>query len=405
LFCTTLTEVGWFQAAGSTRQLWIYLLSGVAELDAKGEAMMLRTRVVVIISLLLSSCSLDPYQWRGTDQILGIGPTNASVLKSLRCEIITFLVENRLRFALWQSYHTRLQATIHADPNQYYKYVDYLKQYPYIDIDATQYASLQGDFKNIDTFTASLGIDWKYFGTPVWNTADYHIGPSYTDTKTSESLEPYAIPQDADLGPNKTFDLPGDPPVPKAVQFTSLYNRQPVEDQDFFCYSSFAASKATTLEDAMYDVQNLLLRSPGYEQYENDFPRIYVDGGTLAKYLQDKATSMSQNYLTFHETFESAIPGQFEQLFTLDVKPSFGASDTIVRKVQDPINPSFSAATEHSGLFSIYLNTKYSLPALQAKAGNTCIGKVDKNTGVCTVVQPRPDILQEGVKRPKKSAS
>ena len=105
-----------------------------------------------------------------------------------------------------------------------------LKTYPYVDIDSKQYASLQGDFKNIDNVTASLGIDLKYILRPITNSRDYHIGPSYTQTRTFESIQPIALPQNADLGSSRSWIAPTDKSTPAAASFTTLYNAHPKED-------------------------------------------------------------------------------------------------------------------------------------------------------------------------------
>jgi hypothetical protein len=135
--------------------------------------------LAIAASISLGACSFSPYKLGGTDQILGIGPRNPSVLKSLRCEIVTFIVENRLRALYWKYAIPKLEKEIQNQNPIYYDDIAKLKQFPYVDIDGTQYASLQADLKNIDTFTASLGVDWKYIGTPTSHFKDYHVGPSY----------------------------------------------------------------------------------------------------------------------------------------------------------------------------------------------------------------------------------
>ena len=57
----------------------------------------------------ISGCATSPYQLGDTDQIAAMGPRNPSVIRSLRCEITTFLVENKLRSQLWFSQQTALK--------------------------------------------------------------------------------------------------------------------------------------------------------------------------------------------------------------------------------------------------------------------------------------------------------
>jgi hypothetical protein len=312
--------------------------------------------------------------------MLGLGPRTPTVIRSLRCEIVTFFVENKLRSQLWARATARLKMERTSKRESYYEDINTLRQFPFIDIDSKQYASLQADTKNIDSYTASLGVDWKYVGTPMTNFTSYHIGPAYSQTRTFEGIQPIAVPQDADLGSSKSFIEPGDPPTPKAASYTTLYNQHPREDEAFYCYKSFVGSTASSLKDAINDVQQLLVHAPAYEQFVN-FQRIYVDGITLANWLQNRAADMSENYRTFQDSPENVLPGQFEYAFTLDVKPSLDLKYTFAQNAITPLIPELSGNLEHSGTFTLYLNTPYALASLQAKNGNSCIGEVVM--GVC----------------------
>jgi hypothetical protein len=349
--------------------------------ERTGEGQM-RSRILLFTLLLLQGCAISPDYLGGTDQILGLGPSNASVIKSLRCEIITFLVENKLRAQLWHDALPKLKAERKTNLQQYQSDTDYLRQtYPFIDIDSNQYASLQGDFKNIDLYTATLGVDWKYVLSPVISN-DYHLGPSFTQTRTFESIQPIAVPQNGDLGASSSILDPGDPLPPKAVVYTTLYNRHPVEDEHFYCYASFYNSPSTSLENAIDDVHRLLIDDPAAEQKNLiHFKRIHVDGITLAKWLQDQTASMSAEYRTFQNTGEAALPGQLEYAFTLDIKPSLDLKFTRTTAVLTPLAPELSGSLEHSTQFTLYINTEYSTASLSAKTGSSCNGKV-KN-GVC----------------------
>jgi hypothetical protein len=340
---------------------------------------MKRFAIIGLMLVGLGGCALDPFTLEGTDQIAGIGPSAESVVKSLRCEIVTFIVENKLRAQEWTDTIPGLKKLPENSEEFQQAALMLATTFPYLDIDSKQYGSMQGDFKYIDSLTAGLGFDWKYVLTPV-TTRTYAAGPSYSQTRTFESIQAIAIPQNADLGSTKSWVGPGEI-TPITKKYTTLYNRQPKEDLDFFCYSSFFNSKAQKLLDAIDDVQQLVLGSEGTEKLIN-FHRVYVGQVTLAKWLQDQATKLSLTYRTFRDNTENFLPGQFEYTFTLDVKPSITASYSLTHQIINPFIPSISVNLEHSTNFSIFLNTVYSVPALQAKGGNSCIGVI-KNS-VCT---------------------
>jgi hypothetical protein len=98
-----------------------------------GETTMAWTNIlrVPFIFIFLSGCALDPYHLSGTDQIVGLGPRIPSVVKSLRCEIVTFFVENKLRSQLWLEATKALKAERVAKQSKYYQDIETLRQYPF----------------------------------------------------------------------------------------------------------------------------------------------------------------------------------------------------------------------------------------------------------------------------------
>jgi hypothetical protein len=188
-----------------------------------------------------------------------------------------------------------------------------------------------------------------------------------------------AIPQNADLGPTVSYNPPNGPPPAHAAVYSTIYFYQPSDDESFYCYKSLAFSHAKSMEDAADDIEALLVNADGAERFAQ-FKRIYVRTITLANWLQEMAGQLGYNSHTLLPTPENVLVGQIGYTFTLDWKPSVDLKYTYTGYVVNPFVPELSAGVEHSGQFSIYLNTAQSVPVTQAKTGNSC----NKSVGNCT---------------------
>lgn len=354
----------------------------------------------VLLLMLICGCAGDPYHLAGPGHIGIVGPTSPKFLKSIRCEMVTFLVINRLRANLWRERLPALRRALEDKNANYREGIAYLKKFPFIDIDATQYASIQADLKYIDNMSLSSGFDWQFIAQPDVLYQTYGVGPGLSQSRTFQSIEPIALPQYADFGPLKNFGPPNDPKLPKASKYTRLYASQPAEDEEFYCYDSFYQSESADIEDAIFDVQKLVVNDAEYHKYVR-FSRIYVDGHTLAEWLQLKTIDMSSNYQTIHATYETVIPGQLVYNFTLFLKPSISVGYKAFGGLLNTLSAGAGGGIEHSSNFSIYFNTPYSQAALQAKGGNTCVGKVVD--GVCRVKQITPNLLPDRVVIPSNA--
>ncbi len=87
-----------------------------------------------------------------------MGPKISDVVKSIRCEVTTFLVENKLR----SSYVSPLFAQVQADTKRGLDHlvadrIATIRQFPYLDIDSRQLGFLNVDLQNIDTLSMTLG--------------------------------------------------------------------------------------------------------------------------------------------------------------------------------------------------------------------------------------------------------
>jgi hypothetical protein len=342
---------------------------------------------ICLLCVLIQGCALFTHQLDDPNQILGVALNTEGLVKSLRCEIITFIVENRLRYEIWSEKTKKIldpktSKIIAKNQQDFDDIASIVKTYPFINLDETQYAALGIDLKNINTVTVNTPNDWKnsYKNSPV--TRDYHIGPSIAETDTFEYVPPLAIPQNADLGPAVSYNPPDHPKLPGAARFSTIYFYHPKNDakNHYYCYKSLAHSSSSTLIEAATDVQLLLTNEDRAPDFTN-FDRIYVGKVTLANWLQNMAKQLNYNSHTILPTPENVLVGQIAYTFTLDVKPSIDLKYTYMANVISPFAPELSAGVEHSGQFSIYLNTPQSVPATQAKGGNSCNNTVSMETG------------------------
>jgi hypothetical protein len=331
-----------------------------------------RAMFALLAALNFDGCALLTHQLDDPNEFLAINLKTDDFVKSLRCEVITFIVENRLREQIWKNYLGVAQDPKTHDVLPKYaavfdQIVAKVKDYPFISLDGEQFAALSVDLKNINTSGINVQNDWK-FTYPV-RTATLHVGPAIAETNTFEYLPPLAIPQIADLGPAR--QRPATAPLHPAAIWSTAYYLQTTTDSAFYCYSSLAKSQAVTLEDAAKDIQGLVEDSGIYKELKN-YQRIYVGSQTLASWLEKMAKQLYANQNTIFPTAENVLPGQIAYTFTLDLKPSMDLKYTYVASVINPFVPDISGAVEHSSQFSIFLNTIYSAAALGAKGGNSC---------------------------------
>ncbi|WP_157235094.1 hypothetical protein [Methylosinus sp. LW4] len=323
--------------------------------------------VSLLMSISLSACALDPFTLDDPSTFAELSPDLPTVVKSLRCEVTTFIVENRLRSQIWHDILTKSGTSINESDADHASSI--LRDYPYIEIDSKQFAAIGFDVKNITNLGINIQNDWKRPHLNISRT--FHIGPTYSDTRTFEYAPPMAIAQVADLGPGKNFYKPGTPKIPPASAYTGAYFYHPTTDEHFYCYKSLAYSNSKTLFDAANEIQQLVEHTKSYSQYAQ-FQRIYVGERTLAHWLQDKAADLTKNRHTMFPTPESIAIGQIYYTFTLDAKPGIDARYTLTATVINPFIPDISGSLEHSMMFYVTLNTPDAAISLGAKQGNAC---------------------------------
>ena len=304
--------------------------------------------VAAALTTSLCGCALYPYQFEDPIHILGVGPDVKDIVKSLKCEITTFIVANKLRSQVYQDASVNIHDEYFKDPDLYNQHIAIMKQNSYTNLDDQQLASVIVEFKNIDTASISLGYDNKIpnltapkTSLDASNLVDYHAGPSYSDTRTFDYTIPMGIPQNSDLGPAETYEVVKNS-TPLASQYTTAYYFQPPNEDGFYCYKSLGDRTISRgIVDAAADIQHLVESDdPVLRRYET-FTRVRMNGvgKTLAKWLQDAATESQVNQTSVFVSTEALFVGQLSYVMTLDAKPGLDLKYTLAAGTINPLVP------------------------------------------------------------------
>jgi hypothetical protein len=313
-----------------------------------------------------------------------------SVLKSLRCELVTFFEVNRLRINLYE-YHLKKRDL---------DFKSNFLNYAYMDLDPERYGTLDVTLKTIDSLGLALGIDWKTQIDKSGAFHDWHFGPGLAATKTYNREVVFAVPQDGRLGPDVRTEDGTVPP----------HERSPLadpeaQDRDFFCFlqkDNIVAPPITTetINKASAALQFLeKLARHELPELEN-FQRIWVDGTTpLAEWLEKVSAETAKGFFsaTQYPYTGAIIPGQVNYSFGLEVKPSVDLKFTLIATVINPEVPDVMISRDNTGTFQMFLNNTHAAAAFGGKQGTATIprpqksaawGPLNDQTTNTTTIQP-----------------
>jgi hypothetical protein len=322
--------------------------------------------LVASLNLLTTSCG--PLLAINADP--GVGVPKTAIVKSIRCELMTFIVTNRYRESAFLDLYQKN-----------FRQMDFrtaFANYAYIDVDDNQYAAIDANLKTLDMASLTVGLDWKTNVNKAGESHDKHLGPGISASKTYIADTLYAVPQDSRLGP-KTPPDSFEPSSSKRVhQPQKFYQDADSSDVDYYCYKNERGMPAPHADLRTFEA----LSDHQYPQFEN-FDRIYVASDNfvpLARWLQIQGTEMAQATLSIDKNMENILPGQLSYSFALDVKPSIDLKYTLVATVISPAVPELMASREDTDTFTIYLNTKSAKFASGGKSGGTTIYTPDTST-------------------------
>jgi hypothetical protein len=305
-----------------------------------------------VLNFLLAACG--PLLAINADP--GTGVPGPAIVKSIRCEIMTFFVTNRYRRDAFTALYT----------TDFRRAFD---EYAFLNLDDNEYGAIDANLKTVDSVSLTVGLDWKTKVDKFGRSHDKHLGPGLSGSKTYIVDNLFALAQDSRLGPTVApANYNPSTPLPQSNKF---YQDTDSGDIDFFCYKKDRDQPAPIVNlDVMEELANHEL-----PQYEN-FDRIYVAGiplVPLAKWLELKGAEMSQSYLAQGPYMESIFPGQLSYSFALEIKPSIDLKYTMIATVINPYVPEIMASRDDTDTFTIYLNTVTGKFASGGKTGGTAI--------------------------------
>jgi hypothetical protein len=314
---------------------------------------------VLALALLVGACSSlervhDPkFGALDKDQV-------ASLIKSVRCELVSFYAANAARKRRLDSIRNALRhKQIHTVSMQT------VLENRYFDLDTDAYGAFAFEAKVVD----SLGLGTSSAGNILHSansaTQTFSVGPNLGSQGTYDSNFNFAIQQDA------TPDLA---PTIEEWQVAEWPLRADGGRRLQRCYAAVVREHYDQMAAGKY---------PPLEQ----FPRITVDGGLpLAAWLQDNTTvaGVSRNILADvnpprNAEFKVPVPAQFladaadvgQMSYTFTVQYTVGADAkfSLVSSHWSPLAPDVSGSVVQTGVLSIYVNGYMTIAALGAKGG------------------------------------
>ena len=274
------------------------------------------------------------------------------LLKSLRCELATYVAANNQRKIL-------NVAAYKTDPSR----AD--QEFPFFRMDPSKFGGISLELKIQDSLGTQSGTtaDWKRTYDPL-HTRVWHIAPTLGEQNTYGLVTGFLLPQDI-------YGLDdSDSAISEYDQITSR------PDLPYLCYKSIPRSPGRYFQT---DVYNEIFTEQPLDEVakgtagEPQFERIRVNAGLpLAAWLLDVGTTISTTTLTAmpRKNNEEIIPGQMTYTFTIQTTAGLNVRNTISTSLWTSLGGDVSGSFQHTGTMSLVLNGIDSITTSGVKAGN-----------------------------------
>lgn len=292
---------------------------------------------IICAALCLGSCTSlnvihDPHPFLDRQQV-------PNLLKSMRCELITYIEANRQRRNLFY---------LLRDFDRAYAFATF----PHYELSEKQFGLIVLDLKVQDTVGAGASID-PLHTVDAATTQTWHFGPSAGNQNTYELNWSFLVPQDARLTPppNKIDPLQCYTALPPIIPFRGVEDR---------------------LRKAGYVTRDFDGLARGdYPELAN-FVRVTVNGTLpLAAWLQSNSTETWANFAALDrklEANEQFIPAQMIYTFAVQATVGLEVKFTLVSPSWSALAPNANGSTQHTSQVQIWLNGE---PAKLAAAAQT----------------------------------
>lgn len=378
----------------------------------------MRAGIAAVAAIALASCSTldnihDPqFGLLSPDQV-------PELIKSVRCELITFYAANAAR----KRDLDKIRASIvqrHMANNKVPLLIDYntVLANKYFDLDTDLYGAFVLEAKVLDTETllSTSSPFTNVIHSKTGNSQTLTLGPNLSAQGTYDMNYNYAIQQDDTLSD-----------IAAAInedQYDGYSGDFGPPENPTQCYRAVVIDRYVELAAGKY---------PALER----FRRIAVNGtSTLATWLQQNTTTMgaARNILKdakpvypdgkeraavpVAEKFlkESVDPGQMSYIFTVQYTAGIDAKFSLVSPAWNPLTTDSALSSVQTGVLSVYVNGYMAGASLGAKSGTFAIAGrtapavqqvfvVNGNPPTFTGPTPPKHILpvQPGVRKPPSS--
>jgi hypothetical protein len=279
-----------------------------------------------------------------------------SLLKSLRCEMATYIGANNQRKIINVGlYDTK---PIEAD-----------NDFPFFQIDPSRFGGFSLELKIQDSLGTQSGTtaDWKRTMDP-FHTRVWHIAPSAGEQNSYDLVAAFLLPQDI-------YGLHESDANGKADAFDRIITQQ---DLPFLCYKNIPRRPAgwkfnADVYNEIFTEQDLVGVARGVTGVPQ-FDRVRVNAGMpLAAWLLDVGTTMSTTSLNAlpGKDNEQIIPGQVSYVFTIQTNVGLDLRSTITTSLWTGLGGEISGGFQHTGTLTLVLNGLDAVTTSGVKSGNT----------------------------------
>jgi hypothetical protein len=326
------------------------------------------------VASLLAGCA-DPHYIHDPQTSLYFTKAQLpGVLKSLRCELATYIAANNQHHILNEYVFNLRNEHVAANSD-----------WPFFPLDPGLYGGLSLDLKIQDTLgTQSAGttFSWKRTASDNIHSHAWSLGPSLGEQNTYDMSLSFLLHQ----------DIYGLDESEKEKPAEDLLNTDP--NAPYLCFKSIPIRSPIpvanlSLKNAEYAVQDLdaiAADSAGVPQFQ----RIRVDGNLpLAAWLLQVGTTVTSTSLvqTEGQRNEWMLPGQQVYTFTMQTSAGFDVKNTLTTSLWTAVGGELLGSMQHTGTLTIYLNGADAAAAAGTKSGSTA--RTDKKQ-----IVPEPPVTR-----------
>lgn len=291
-------------------------------------------------SILLGSCA-SPYFVHDPRTVVVDRDEVPRLLKSLRCEMVTFIAANNQRNMMFQA-----EAKLHGIRSA-------IEKYSYYEIDWAQFGALELSLQVQDTASLGTGtqFDWLRTQSPGHSHA-WDLGPTAQDQNTYQANWFFAVPQDAI--------------TVRPASATALAS----EEHPFSCYSTVPKRNPLPFGSIYVEDDLDALARNDFPDYAL-FKRILVNNTTpLAAWLEEVGISISD--ATLHSTHpqqkrDQIIPAQMQYTFQIQVTGGLDVKYILAAPLWPTVGAEVSGSMQKINSIVITLNGLDSQSAYQSQ--------------------------------------